>query len=381
MDAYEHFRLRKPPFDPMPDQGLFFDSPVHAEVLATLQYAVFARKGCCVVVGESGCGKTLLAKIVAQAASPTVPVFWVHGGGQSDNQTNVRVYPPRTFGVSDDSGAVLDSTLQAETHVTRFLPDPPLLIVDAADELPMHGWSDVIAWLSNEIRYPRPATVLLFGMPGLLETLASPRLVCLQRRVFRACRIETLPLADARDYIRARITSVGGDPDHVFHEQAIDRVCRVSRGNPALINHLCDNALLEAYSEERDCVESVDVGSATGVMLLKHYPAPRCSNGPGVVIQPPTSISAALRTTAPSPVVPEEYEFADQMTEALDKVADAMEEIKYSRPVGQFGVADDSDQDDDEDSIDLRLNCFKQRLTTALTGLRERHAVPTTLAE
>jgi len=269
MDAYEHFKLKKPPFDPRPDIDLFFATPVHAEVLATLQYVVAAGKGCCVVIGESGCGKTLLAQIVAAATAETTTVLWVHGGAQPHNQTNVSLYPSRRH-VRNRGGAVPQkTTLAAETHGTVFRTEPPLLIVDCADELPKSGWADVIAWFSNELRYPKPANVLLFGLPRLLDVLTSAELIRLRRRVFRTCRLELLTPELSNDYIRARIALAGGDAGRIFSDGVIERISELGKGNPALISQLCDNALVEAFGEGGDQVMASDVSHALEAVLME----------------------------------------------------------------------------------------------------------------
>lgn len=262
MDAYQHFNLSRSPFEPVPDAEFFHDAPSHAEVLATVQYVVLSRKRCCVVVGESGLGKTLIARIVAQTANQTAPVFWIHGGAQSDNETRVRIYPPRTFNRTDDKAGIQDSTLTGEMHVTRFLPDPPLLVVDAAHELPANGWRDVAAWLSNEVRYPKPVNVLLFGLPGLLDSLARPEMDCIRQRIFRACRLEPLSNGESIKYIRCRMEKAGGRLENVFTEEAWLKIVETARGYPAQINKLCDNAMIEAYGAERGGVTETDVDHA-----------------------------------------------------------------------------------------------------------------------
>ena len=262
MDAYHHFGLARPPFDPFPDATCFHDAPTHAEALATLEYTVRAAKGCCVVVGDAGSGKTLLARMVARSATAATPVFWIRGCGQPVDETRVSIFPTGRFGHVTDNAAVEESTLEAETRVARFRTNPPLLIVDCADELPGDGWRDVRAWISDETRYPRALTVLLFGLPRLLSILATPDLVCLQRRVFRACRLEALSADATANYIRSRIAAAGGDLQRLFDEEAVSAVARHAQGNPALINRLCDNALLEAYGEGRNHVVIDDVHNA-----------------------------------------------------------------------------------------------------------------------
>jgi general secretion pathway protein A len=262
MDAYQHFGLSRPPFELVPDVQLFYETAMHSEALATLQYAVAARKGCCVVVGESGSGKTLLARIVAGSTNAKTSILWVRGCGVSADAAKVRVYPIGRFRHAGGAHASEETTLSAQTRAAQFLPEAPLLIVDSADELPLQGWRDVIGWLSNEICYSKAMTVLLFGAPRLLDLLAAPELSRLQRRVFRLCRLEPLSPETAEEYIRARIAFAGGVAERIFEDATINRLARLGRGNPALINQIGDNALLEAYGDGRDRVTTADVDNA-----------------------------------------------------------------------------------------------------------------------
>jgi general secretion pathway protein A len=367
VDAYQHFTLGKPPFDPVPDPAFYHDAPNHAEVLATLQYVVLSRKRCCVVIGESGLGKTLVAKMVAQIANQTAPVFWIHGGAQSDNDTKVRIYPPRCFNRNDLQSGIEDTSLTGEIHVPRFFPDPPLLIVDAADELPEHGWREVAAWLSNEVRYPKPPNVLLFGLPALLDTLARPEMECIRQRIFRACRLEPLSSADAMRYIGARLARAGGALEDIFTGDALVKIVDAARGYPNQINKLCDNAMLEAYSEERTFVTEDDVNKALRTLFSarlfeqNHAPAPAADLTPPPVELPPrnqpeTSFTELLRPCrfdeSSSPAVESDDEFDDEIRDETPPAVDVL---------GDRRLADS-------------LTRFKSRLNDALELVREARA-------
>lgn len=346
MDAYRHFNLDRPPFELRPDVDFYFDVPGHAEVLATLQYSVHARKGCCVVVGESGSGKTLLAHMAAADASANTPILWVHGGGQPGDQTNASVY--RWPSQNRERGeAALQTTLAAETHNAASRHEPPLLIVDCADELSPQGWADVIAWFTNEARHPRSPNVLLFGLPRLLNVLASPALVRLQSRVFRACQLDPLTEELSQDYIRARIAAAGGEAHQVFSTEIVERISRIGKGNPALINQLCDNALLEAFGEGRNRVANADVGNALHVMLMgrldEQAALPPPPAQPRRLALPPVQDPLAWSSAA---VMPELTPLPEQ-------------------PVTPVQVTQVTD------SVDARLARFTKRLSRILTAIHE----------
>jgi len=57
----KHFGLKRLPFENTPDPTFFYYSKEHQEALARLEYIVSTKKPLCVVTGEYGSGKTLLA--------------------------------------------------------------------------------------------------------------------------------------------------------------------------------------------------------------------------------------------------------------------------------------------------------------------------------
>ena len=57
----EHFGFSRKPFDKTPDPAFFYNSPVHEEALARLQYGTEEREFT-LLTGEIGAGKTLLSR-------------------------------------------------------------------------------------------------------------------------------------------------------------------------------------------------------------------------------------------------------------------------------------------------------------------------------
>lgn len=267
MSAYRHFGLQQPPFEQSPDPRFYYRSKAHEEALATLRYTVFASKSCCVIVGDSGSGKTILGRMICQSTGSHTAVLWIHGIGQPERATEVSVYSPGALSGANALPAAHETTLAEWTRanvstavaVGQAPRRPALIILDNADELPEHGWRDVLALQTREVAGVVDFNMILLGMPHLLERLDEPSLVRLRRRVFRTCTLPPLRLDGVRAYVDHRIAVAGGKGPEIFTDEAIAHLHSLTRGIPALINQVCDNALLEVYGQARKQVVGSDI--------------------------------------------------------------------------------------------------------------------------
>ena len=313
IEPYRHFGLSAPPFDGRPDPRFYYATASHAETLATLQYAVRTRRTCTLVLGDSGSGKTLLGRLLTQSLAGQTGVAWIHGIGQPDNRTDVTLCPANRLARADPFGP----TNTREVALGEWLRVDPsaaqagVVIVDNADGLRPHNWDDILSLVTREIRSPRTVALILFGLPGLVETLAGSTLVRLQRRVFRACRLSPLSRADVDGYVqhRLRIAAAGTEsghvaPDGIFTAAALDLVHRFSDGNPALLNQLCDNALVDAFADDRTEIDGrhivATIHAITGGIRSRRY-LPSPAVGPRGRVSPTECL--ADRPAAAAPVV------------------------------------------------------------------------------
>lgn len=267
MSAHGHFRLRSPPFEAPPDPRLFYATSSHEEALATLQYTVQAHKGCCVVLGESGSGKTLLARMLCQAVGRSTTILWIHGLEQSDSSPVVNIYPPGSFNSAANESATKQTTLSAWWRARSADLTTPLLIVDNADELPRAAWRSIVSLLASEAIGVRPPSVALFGLPSLGRVLATPALTRLRRRLFRTYLLQPLTCEQVHEYLRCRVAASGRQSAEIFTDQAVTRLHHLTHGNPGLINQVCDNAMIDAYGEDRQQIGAEDVLTAAHTIV------------------------------------------------------------------------------------------------------------------
>jgi general secretion pathway protein A len=262
LHPFQHFRLKRSPFEAGPDPRMFCATEPHAEALATLEYAIYSRKPCTVLVGECGTGKTLLARMMAATASLQATVLWLHGLGQPETHSELHVFPRGALsGAAPSQPPVVRTFSDWLRNHSRASPST-VLIVDNADELPSHGWRDILTLLSREVPFSEPVRIGLFGSPALLRRLESPNMVQVRRRVFRTAALRPLSRREICAYLSGRLAAAGGRLEDIFTPDALDQIHRLTRGIPAAINQLCENAMLEAVSGRRTRISAADILAA-----------------------------------------------------------------------------------------------------------------------
>jgi general secretion pathway protein A len=237
--------LREPPFENAPNPRFLWLSPTHSDALVRLTYALRQRRGCAVLTGEPGCGKTLLTRAVVQRLEPSryeIGLLTNPHGGRIDLLRQV-LYE---LGIET-----------AETQRTELLHAlhelivgnaqrgrETLIIVDDAQQVDDTAWFEELSSLLNIQTNERTlVTLLLAGTPEL--TAAIHRVQHLDRRVSIRCALAPLNLDQTAQYIRYRLNVAGGEAS-MFARDAMMMIHQASRGVPRAINDLCDSALLLA---------------------------------------------------------------------------------------------------------------------------------------
>ncbi|MBK9119089.1 MAG: AAA family ATPase [Phycisphaerales bacterium] len=395
VNAWQQFGLQRAPFEGSPDPAFFYPSTGHNEALATLQYAVRNRKTCTLILGDSGTGKTLLARI-AMRGTRGRDVLWIHGLGQPADATRAVYWPARTSSATPPEP---HDCLLAEWARTAGARLPHALIIcDNADGLQAHNWRDLLALATIDLTTSAPTFVLL-GVPDLLKVLAAPAFIRLQRRMFRTCRLARLLPIEVGHYITHRLSAAGGDGRELFTATAVDLIHRFTGGNPALINQLCDNALVDAFGEDRVVIEAphivATVHNITGGLQRRRYLPEPVDTQPAhrTVFDDVRSTQGLRRVVASKPVTvtrdPPENTAApippQAATQDFCEVQPATESVR-SDSMAEVEIVDATPSTDDDAPFDLsdtpldeRLRALEARLSDALhrvRGARVRPALP-----
>lgn len=242
----KYWNLSQKPFENTPDSRFLYPSRNHEDVLQKVLFALNSEKGCTMLSGEYGCGKTVLIRTIASRFDPehyeveliNYPVF------QRESFLRDVVHQ---FGV--DSGGADRAQLfrDLSQHFYRNVIEEKrnILIIDEAQLLDdPEVFEELRLLLNMQLEDRFLIKVLLVGQPELREKIMQyPRL---DQLVAVKCHLHRFDLDDTRGYIKHRIQIAGGK-EGLFSEAAIYLVQKLSNGIPRRINNVADLCLLEGY--------------------------------------------------------------------------------------------------------------------------------------
>ena len=125
------------------------------------------------------------------------------------------------------------------------------LMIDEAQNLSVEMLEELRLLSNLETDTEKLIQIVLVGQPEFEEKLDWPELVQLKQRVALRCRLQPLQAHEIGLYIDSRLQTVHYMRPDLFDAESIERIALHSKGIPRLINAICDNALLIAYTNNR----------------------------------------------------------------------------------------------------------------------------------
>jgi type II secretory pathway predicted ATPase ExeA len=252
-----HFGLRETPFRINPDPRFFYANAAYNEAYATLRYAIGARKGFAVLIGDVGTGKTtLLHRLVADLGESTRFVLLFTPNLSFDE---ILVWICTELGLDTSAGGPLEriGALNSFLLDQRRRGGTTALLIDEAQALSDDTLERLRLLSDFETATEKLLQVVLVGQPELeAKLLGKFELRALRQRLTLRCRLERLCAWEVGDFIQCRLRAAGAAGGNVFSRGAIGMIARISGGIPRLINVICDNAMLIAYATSKSKVTS-----------------------------------------------------------------------------------------------------------------------------
>jgi general secretion pathway protein A len=253
----DFYHLKRKPFHVTPDPEFLYLSPSHREALASIVYGVEQRKGIIEVTGEVGTGKTtILRTYLGQTDPERVKAAYVFNPNVSFPALLKNLF--QELGIAPESGEAHEMIGQ----FYLFLIDEykknhsVILVVDEAQNMPVETLENLRLLSNLETATDKLLQIVLCGQPELENHLGRNELRQLRQRIAVRAKISPLNLQESLEYIRHRLSKACSGETDLFTAAALARIVRKAKGNPRVINILCDNALITGYGYQEKKVSS-----------------------------------------------------------------------------------------------------------------------------
>ncbi|OSS42117.1 MSHA biogenesis protein MshM [Desulfurella amilsii] len=268
-EVLDFFKLSDNPFRLTPDLDFYFPSKSHTQVLEVLKYFFNSSEAFAAVVGEVGCGKTMLVRMLLE-------------NFLQNFETAVLISPilqPKelVLAILADLGVHIDSDLNLEVLLRQFQDyllelsqkkKKLAIIIDEAQDLPNETLEQLRLLSNIETTKTKLMQILLVGQPEFDKKLSSYALRQLRQRISVYESLDQLSTAEALHYVLFRLSKVQKG-DLSFTNVALKTIIRSSSGIPRLINTICSRTLFIAYSLNTNQINFAIVKEALQSLNIK----------------------------------------------------------------------------------------------------------------
>ena len=259
---YETFyNLRAKPFALLPDSDFLYAGAVHRAAYGLLEYGILSQAPFMVLTGDPGMGKTsLLQKLIAEHGQK-------HSIGLITNaRYDIEHLLPWILLSLGLSTKQLDP-VEAYHVFTQFLIQESkqhrrvILIVDEAQSLGAELLEELRLLSNLNDGKTLKLQIILSGQPDLHALLQRVDMTQFAQRIVVDYHLEPLTEAETGHCIRHRLRVAGGSPS-LFTNKACALIHRLTKGNPRLINQVCEIALTYGFAEQARVITSKLVAQA-----------------------------------------------------------------------------------------------------------------------
>ena len=256
-----YYHLRTKPFSLLPDSDFLYAGSTHRAAYSTLEYGIIHEAAFMVLTGEPGMGKTsLLRKLIAEHGTK-------HSIGLVTNaRYNIEHLLPWVLLSLRLSKRQLDP-VEAYYVFSEYLAHESqqhrrvILIIDEAQSLGTDLLEELRLLSNLNDGKTLKLQIVLSGQPDLHKLLQRIDMTQFAQRVAVDCHLELLSEVETGQFIHHRLRVAGGHPS-LFTNKACALVHRLTKGNPRLINQVCDLTMTHGFGLQAQVITSKIVAQA-----------------------------------------------------------------------------------------------------------------------
>ena len=248
-----HFSLREAPFSITPDTAFFYPHEGVQAALNMLLVALRSGEGFLKIVGEVGCGKTVLCRQLLKTLQDECVSAYIPNPdmGPDDllmaliNELGVEVPPP--LNRHKALNALRDCLLKHAQAGRRVV-----VCIDEAQAIPVRTVESLRLLSNLETEKRKLLQLVLLGQPELDEKLSRPEIRQLMQRITFSEYLGPMAPHRVPAYLAHRLATAAlseATDTQVFEPDAAQLMARLSGGVPRLVNVLAHKCLMLAYGE------------------------------------------------------------------------------------------------------------------------------------
>lgn len=261
-----HFSLREAPFSITPDPAFFFPHDGAQAALNTLLVALRSGEGFLKIVGEVGCGKTVLCRQLLKTLQAECVTAYIPNPDMGPDdlllalalELNVELTAPHSR--YQMLGALRDCLLQHAEAGRRVV-----VCIDEAQAIPLRTVESLRLLSNLETEKQKLLQLVLLGQPELDERLARPEIRQLLQRITFSEHLGPMAARSVPAYLQHRLATAALDEltdVKLFDAAAARALGRYSGGVPRLVNVLAHKSLMLVYGENGHRVKTRHVRMA-----------------------------------------------------------------------------------------------------------------------
>ena len=273
-----HFSLREAPFSITPDTDFFYPHEGAQASLNMLLVALRSGEGFLKVVGELGCGKTVLCRQLLKTLQGEFVTAYIPNPDMGPDDLLLALagelgvvasQPPNRHQIMQGISACL---LQHAAQHRRVV-----VCIDEAQAIPVRTVESLRLLSNLETEKQKLLQIVLLGQPDLDDKLARPEIRQLLQRITFSEYLGPMALHRVPVYLAHRLATAALNEAadlQIFTSEAADVIAQASGGVPRLINVLAHKCLMLAYGEDLHSVTAAHARLAVRDTEAVSLPAP-----------------------------------------------------------------------------------------------------------
>ena len=249
-----HFLLKEAPFSITPDTDFFYPHEGAQASLNMLLVALRGGEGFLKVVGELGCGKTVLCRQLLKTLQAECVTAYIPNPDMGPDDLLMALAAELGVNVAlpfnrHQLMAALGACLLHHAQQGRRV----VVCIDEAQAIPVRTVESLRLLSNLETEKRKLLQLVLLGQPDLDDKLARPEIRQLLQRITFSEYLGPMQASRVGPYLSHRMATAAIDENTdiaVFTPRAATAIARYSGGVPRLINVLAHKCLMLAYGED-----------------------------------------------------------------------------------------------------------------------------------